>query len=102
MKDYSYGEIAKMQFKALEDAKEMSSRSSFPNDNENQKSKNENDAEKCKNCKNLDCGKNPNRKQNALFSKLDDDKLLLIALLLILSKDCSDKSMFLALAYIIL
>ena len=102
MKDYSYGEIAKMQFKALEDAKEMSSRSSFPNDDEAQKSTNENDCEKCKNCKNFDCVKNPNKKQTALSVKLDDDKLLLIALLLILSKDCSDKSMFLALAYILL
>lgn len=101
MKDYSYGEIAKMQMKALEDAREMNSRSSFP-DNSAEKKDERTPASECEHCKNYNCDKNPNKKQGGLTSKIDDDKFLLIALLLILSKDCSDKSMLLALAYILL
>ena len=48
MKDYSYGEIARMQMKAMEDAKEMNSRSSFTNEEEKEISSNE-----CESCQNL-------------------------------------------------
>ncbi|MBQ7580894.1 MAG: hypothetical protein IJU39_06265 [Clostridia bacterium] len=97
MKDYSYGEIAGMQMKALEEAREMSSRSGFPKEEKQQVNRPD-----CENCKNFDCNKNPSKRKGGLLSGIDDEKLLLIALLLILSKDQSDKSMLIALAYILM
>lgn len=98
MKDYSYGEIASMQMKALEDAREMNSRSNFPKEDDRK----DEPSHSCDNCKNYICPKNPSKKQGGLLSKIDDDKLLLLALILILSKDQSDKSMLIALAYILM
>lgn len=96
MKDYSYGEIAGMQMKALEEAREMNSRSGFPKEEKQNDTRND-----CEKCKNYDCSKNPNKK-GSLLADFDSDKLLLLALLLILSKDGNDKSMLIALAYILM
>lgn len=97
MKDYSYGEIAGMQMKALEEAREMSSRSGFPKEE-----KKSDDRRDCENCKNFDCNKNPSKRKGGLLFGIDDEKLLLIALLLVLSKDQSDKIILIALAYILM
>lgn len=101
MKDYSYGEIAGMQMKALEDAREMNSRSNFPKSDDSRKAEDHRRPE-CENCKNYRCDKNPSKKMGGLLSDIDNDKLLLLALLLILSKDSGDKSMLIALAYILM
>ena len=97
MKDYSYGEIAGMQMKALEEAREMNGRSSFPKEE-----KQAGERRDCENCKNYDCKNNPSKRKGGLLSGIDDDKLLVLALLLVLSKDQCDKSMLIALAYILL
>ena len=97
MKDYSYGEIARMQMKAMEDAKEMNSRSSFPNEEEKEMSSNE-----CESCQNLNCDKNPKKNKKSLLGDIDDEKFLLLALIIILLKSSDDKMILLALAYILI
>ena len=99
MKDYSYGEIARMQMKALEDAREMNSRSSFPNEKEEAP---RDHASECENCQNKNCDKNPSYRKKSNFSDMDDDKMLLLALMLILFKDCAEKKVLLALIYILM
>lgn len=99
MKDYSYGEIARMQMKALEDAREMNSRSSFPNEKDG---RDKDSACECENCQNKKCDKNPSYRKKTFLSDIDDDKMLLLALMLILFKDCNDKMILLALIYILM
>ena len=98
MKDYSYGDIAKMQLQAVEDARNMSSRSALP-DEEKHPPEPSGD---CKKCQNKDCEKNPSSSKKKSLFDLDDDKFLLIALILILMKGCDDKTLLLALLYIMM
>lgn len=76
MKDLSYGDIARLQKEAEENAREMSRRA---------------DTEDMAN----DFTQKP--KEKKVF---DDDKMLILALILILSKCCDDKMLILLLVYL--
>lgn len=95
MKDYSYNDIRE----ASEEAFRMQSNSKFRED----------DFEKYKcNCRfeKREAPQNGKSCQNSgsLFSStgIEDDKLLILALILILSKNCNDKLLMAALLYIIM
>lgn len=94
MKDFSYDNIEK----ASEEAFRMQNSSKFF-DEDFQRFK-----EKCRFEKNeaLPSSKqNGNCSQKSVFS-MDDDKMLILALILILSKNCNDKFLMMALLYIIM
>lgn len=98
MKDYSYGDMAKMQLQAVEDAKNMSSRSTLPDEEKSSPEKSGN----CEKCNNKNCEKNLSFNKKSNLFDIDDDKFLLIALILILMKGCDDKTLLLALLYIMM
>ena len=94
MKDFSYDNIER----ASEEAFRMQNSSKFF-DEDFQRFK-----EKCRFEKNeaiLSSKQNGNCSQKSFFS-MDDDKMLILALILILSKNCNDKFLMMALLYIIM
>ena len=94
MKDFSYDNIEK----ASEEAFRMQNSSKFF-DEDFQSFK-----EKCRFEKNEaipSSKQNGNCSQKSFFS-IDDDKMLILALILILSKNCNDKFLMMALLYIIM
>ncbi len=94
MKDFSYDNIEK----ASEEAFRMQNSSKFF-DEDFRRFK-----EKCRFEKNEAIPspkQNGNCSQKSVFS-MDDDKMLILALILILSKNCNDKFLMMALLYIIM
>ncbi len=93
MKDYSYDNIEK----ASEEAFRMQQNSRFFDEDFRRF--------QC-NCR-FEKNEKPSSPQNgnrskSPFSSIDDDKILILALILILSKNCNDKFLIMALLYIIM
>lgn len=83
MEELDYSDIMRLQQEAEERAKEMNSRAVKDEKNDFQYNA-------------------PPLKRRNTSPKIDDDKLLILALMLILSKNCDDKMLLFALLYILM
>ena len=114
-KDYTYSELVEMQRQATERAMEMNSRATTCHDcSDGSDEPKISDFHKdpvdkicaCDECKNIRCDKNPafrkERKEHFSLLNMEEDTLLILALMLILSKNSNDNLLVLALLYIMM
>ncbi len=110
--EYSYNDIIRMQEQAADSMREMQKNSRFrespSGENEKEENRFSENFRNMGNDKNTENNFNVNqafreRKSPSSFSGgLDEDKCLVLALIILLSKNCNDKLLLFALLYIIM